>query len=72
MEKLRLKLDQLEVESFAVVRDGAGRRGTVEARDSGATQLYHISCMGYCGPSVEQACETTNDPILDCLCTGDC
>lgn len=73
MNKRSLDPEQLMVESFSVSPEEAGGRGTVHAAESGPTNKPgYITCLGYCGPSVEDACQTTCDPILDCLCTGDC
>lgn len=66
MQKLRLKLEELHVESFHT-REMDGERGTVHGR--GETDFDYetcgISCAGTCGPWTKCDCPphtiTTND-----------
>ncbi|HEX6372208.1 MAG TPA: hypothetical protein VF006_25040 [Longimicrobium sp.] len=70
MEKVRLSLDELQVQSFATTGAAGDRRGTVRANDSTgpvdcptADPLWDTcweSCWGSCG-SCHQSCEGSCD-----------
>lgn len=66
MGKLRLKMDDLRVESFDVREDVPAERGTVRAQGS----RYEGSCEGtdydHCPPSYAVPCYWTGDPQQDC------
>ena len=58
MKKLRMDLDGLSVESFAVVADIDGDGGTVHAREAASYTLWNYNT---CGRSYCIACRTIYD-----------
>lgn len=68
MEKVRLTLDELQVQSFATTEQGAGRRGTVHGHDAPSDAVEcptadpaYGTCWGSCnGCSDSCDCETAN------------
>ena len=85
MEKVRLTLDELHVQSFATTEHETGRRGTVRGHDAPSDQVECPtanqawdtcwgSCAWSCGCSDSCQCETANCSV-DCYsdwCTWDC
>jgi hypothetical protein len=66
MKKLRLEIDQLEIESFDLPEDGSAARGTVRGQQTLPQPCYR-SEVGECVPSYEAVCEWTGDPYMDCF-----
>lgn len=74
MHKLRLDPEMLAVESFAVERDAAAPRGTVEARS-----FFTVAANQACSEPASQQCQETdfhwytcgNSCINMCRPTGD-
>ena len=66
MEKVRLTLDELEVQSFTTTGAGAGRRGTVRGNDESTDP---VAC-----PTADPAWNTCWDSCADTNCcgSGDC
>jgi hypothetical protein len=72
MEKVRLSLDELEVQSFATTTGEAQRRGTVRGHDAPTDEVecptadyrwntcFPTQCQGSCG------CEASGDCSVDC------
>jgi hypothetical protein len=61
MEKLALKLDELQVETFEVEKQAAGR-GTVLGHEDTSAETCRFSCI--CMDTVY----TNNDPTCDATC----
>jgi len=61
MKKLGLKLDELQVETFEVERQAAGR-GTVLGQEDTSVETCRFSCI--CMDTVY----TNNDPTCDLTC----
>ena len=57
MEKIRLDLDALAVESFPTGKDGEASRGTVRANAAGTQQPAH-TCFYTCGSDIHFICCT--------------
>ncbi|HEX2202807.1 MAG TPA: hypothetical protein VHG91_05905 [Longimicrobium sp.] len=70
MKKLRLEIDQLEVESFDVPVTPAAR-GTVHGRWTSPGEPCGRSQWGECVPSYEAPCWWTGDPMQDCYAPSD-
>lgn len=63
MKKLKLGLDELQVETFAVDPEHVGRKGTVKGHDTleeEGTGL-HTECYSHCLTACEGSCETQCD-----------
>jgi len=65
MNKIRLDLDALEIDSFDVT-DSPADRGTVQAYRTWGGEGCPPS-NDYCVPSYEARCWWTGDPMQDCL-----
>ena len=84
MSQKKLKLDDLQVESFHLVPDAPQERGTVEGRDllaSAATCIYQATCvisctcngLVTCGASCNvTACDTCDRFTCGGSCDGRC
>ncbi|MBB4635013.1 hypothetical protein [Longimicrobium terrae] len=66
MGKLRLKMEDLRVETFRVRPDAPGGRGTVHGQESGREGGCAQSYYDLCEPSYEKPCYWTGDPRQDC------
>ena len=76
MEKVRLDIDELQVQSFATTRDTAKERGTVRAHAPSDEVEYYTAnyewntCGDTCGQSCDMTCDCQNDWTIPC--TDDC
>ena len=66
MNKLRLHLEDLRVETFATDGEGPGARGTVRAQATG----YYTLCQPYAWTCPE--CAQPDTESCPAPCTGDC
>jgi hypothetical protein len=64
MRKVKLVLDDLQVESFAVEPETAGSRGTVEGHveESGV----HTNCFTHCATKCEGSCTCPSEAASHC------
>lgn len=81
MEKVRLTLDELNVQSFATTQQQVARRGTVRAHDAPTDEFEcptqnaaYNTCWGTCADSCQCSdscdCDTANCSVeLDCWYT---
>lgn len=72
MEKVRLTLDELQVQSFATTENDAQSRGTVRGHDAPTDAVEDTcwaSCNWSCGCSDSCECETANCTVDDCWFT---
>lgn len=74
MEKVRLTLEELNVQSFPTTDEEVGRRGTVHGHDAPTdayecpTQQAGATCLGSC-PDNSCGCETSECTVDDCWFT---
>ncbi|MBB4635014.1 hypothetical protein [Longimicrobium terrae] len=66
MGKLRLKMEDLQVESFDVRQDAPAERGTVRGQQSRDEGWCEGTDFDRCPPSYEAPCYWTGDPRQDC------
>jgi hypothetical protein len=66
MRKVKLVLDDLEVETFAVESDSAETRGTVEGLAEAEASGVHTNCYSHCGTDCEGSCTCPSQARSHC------
>lgn len=64
MRKVRLVLEELQVESFSVESEADGNRGTVKGREGEAT--VHTNCYTHCATACEGSCTCPSEAPSHC------
>lgn len=65
MQKMRLVLEELQVESFSVEPEAAENRGTVKGREF-AEATVHTDCYSHCATACEGTCTCYSQAQTHC------